>query len=183
MPSASTRPETVIIAALASRDRLIGRGHNLPWPPLRDDLKRFKWLTRGHALIVGRTTFESIIRQFGKPLPERRMVVLTSRGPVPDFPDVETFSSLPQAIRAARNESIVFIGGGARPYTEALLLADRLELTLVEGTFEGDTYFPPYAHLIGTRYEWVAEEPGDGCSFVTYRSRCNAHSDPPPSTP
>ncbi len=151
----------------------------MPWPPLRDDLKRFKWLTRGHALIVGRTTFESIIRQFGKPLPERRMVVLTSRGPLPDFPDIETFSSLSQATGATRNESIVFVGGGARPYAEALPLADRLELTLVEGAYEGDTYFPPYAHLIGTRYELVAEEPGDGFSFVTYRRRGSVQSDPP----
>ena len=162
-------PEIVIIAALAREDRLIGRGLALPWPPLREDLRRFKRLTSGHALIVGRTTFESIVHQFGRPLPKRRMMVLTSRGVLPGYPDVETFASLPAALHATRNARVVFIGGGAQLYAEALPLADRLELTLVEGRYKGDKYFPPYAHLIGPRYVLTDEKYSDGCAFVTYR--------------
>lgn len=163
------RPELVIIAAVCARDRLIGRGVGLPWPPIREDLQRFKRLTRGHALIVGRCTFESIIHQFGRPLPERRMVVLTSKGPLPDYPHIETYTSLKAALKRTRDESTVFIAGGTRPYREALPLAHRLELTLVEGTYRGDTYFPPYDHYIGTRYALAEKRQREGFAFLTYR--------------
>ena len=169
MTAAASRPEVVVIAALSKHNRVIGRGYDLPWPPIRPDLKRFKQLTKGHALVMGRTTFESIILQFGRLLPDRRMVVLTSRGALPDYPDVETFSTLPGALQALQNESLIFIGGGARPYAEALTLADRLELTLVEGTYEGDVYFPPYEHLIGSEFHLTAQERGPGYAFHTYQ--------------
>ncbi len=168
MAPAAAGSEIVIIAALAARDRLIGRGLGLPWPPLREDLRRFKRLTRGCPLVVGRRTFESIIAQFGSVLPGRRMLVLTSRGPLLDYPGIEVFRSLTHALDAVRKEPVVFIGGGTRPYREALGLADRLELTLVEGGYEGDTYFPPYEHLIGSQYTLTGEVPGDGYSFKTY---------------
>ena len=163
------RPQVVVIAAIATQNRLIGRQCGLPWPPIHEDLRRFKQLTLGHALIVGRSTFESIILQFGRPLPRRRMMVLTTRGSLPGHPDIETFPSLPAALHAAQGEKRVFVAGGTRPYREALELADRLELTLVEGAYEGDTYFPPYAQLIETRYELANKVTRSGYSFQTYQ--------------
>lgn len=161
-------PEIVIIAAVAEENRVIGDGLALPWH-LPADLRRFKRLTRGHALLMGRRTFESIVHQFGGPLPERRTVVLTrARGPLGDFPAVETAASISEALRRTAGEECLFIGGGAAVYEQFLEQADRLELTLVEGHYEGDTFFPEYEHLIGPVFEKTAEEPQDGFRFVTY---------------
>lgn len=160
-------PEIVLIAAVAEENRVIGKGMELPWH-LPEDLKRFKRLTQGHALLMGRRTFESIVHQFGGPLPERRLVVLTSEGALEDFPEIEAYASIPEALEATKDEDKLFIGGGAKVYEQFLPRADRLELTLVEGHYEGDTYFPEYEHLIGTAFEKTAEEPRDGFRFVTY---------------
>jgi len=72
--------EIVLIAAVAEANRVIGDGKELPWH-LPEDLARFKRLTRGHPLLMGRRTFQSIVHQFGGPLPERRHLVLTREGP------------------------------------------------------------------------------------------------------
>lgn len=161
-------PEIVLIAALTPHDRLIGKDNGLPWSPIRADLKRFSRLTRGHALVMGRRTFMSILHEFGRPLTGRRQAVLTSQGPLPDFPDIETFTSMSAALKALKNEDIIFIAGGTRPYEEGLQHADRLEITEVEGSYEGDTYFPRYEHLIGTRYYMDHKEESTGCTFCTY---------------
>lgn len=152
MPDApAPRPEVVVIAALAARDRLIGDGLDLPWhlPP---DLRRFKRLTTGHPLVMGRRTFEALVHQFGGPLPYRPNVVLSRRDTLALPDGVAHYRSLPDALEALAGAERVFIGGGAAVYAAALAgtppLAHRLELTLVEGEFSGDTYFPPYAHLL-----------------------------------
>lgn len=139
---------------------------DLPWH-IPEDLKRFKRLTTGHPLLMGRKTFESIVHQFGGPLPDRRLVVLTSRGALPDFPDVEAYPSIGAAMDALADEEIVFIGGGEAIYEQFLPKADRLELTLVEGDYEGDTYFPEYKPLVGDVFEITHDEPHDGFRFVT----------------
>jgi dihydrofolate reductase len=160
-------PEIVLIAAVAEANRVIGKGMDLPWH-LPDDLKRFKRLTTGHPLLMGRKTFESIVHQFGGPLPDRRLVVLTSKGHLPDYPDVEAYASIEAAMDALADEDVVFIGGGEAIYRQFLPHADRLELTLVEGDYKGDTHFPAYEHLIGDVFEPVDEDPRDGFRFVTY---------------
>lgn len=160
-------PEIVIIAAVAEKDRLIGDGLDLPWR-ISEDLKRFKRLTMGYPLVMGRRTFESLVHQFNGPLPGRRIVVLTSQGPFPDYPDIETYASVVSALDALADQERVFIGGGATVYKHFLPLADRMELTLVEGEYQGDTYFPPYEHLIGSDYEITAADARDGFRFVTY---------------
>ncbi len=161
------RPELVIIAAVAENDRLIGKGLDLPWR-LSEDLKRFKRLTMGHPLVMGRRTFESLVHQFNGPLPGRRLIVLTSQGPFADYPDVETYPSIEAALDAVADVDTVFIGGGAAVYEAFLPLADRMELTLVEGNYEGDTYFPPFEHLIGDAFAIADTDPRDGFRFVTY---------------
>jgi dihydrofolate reductase len=117
---------------------VIGRGNDLPWR-LPADLARFKALTMGHHLIVGRKTFEAI----GRPLPGRRMIVL-SRGE-PALPEgVGHARSLDDALESARGagDDEVFVGGGGQIYRLALPLADRLYLTHVEAEVDGDAHFP-----------------------------------------
>lgn len=166
----TTRPELVIIAALAEKNRVIGREGDLPWH-IPEDLKRFKRLTTGYPLLMGRKTFESIVKQFGGPLPERRHLVLTSQGELPEHPDIETFSSVDEAMEAVASENQVFIGGGQTIYEQFLRKADRMELTLIEGDYEGDAFFPAFDHLVGEVFEVDAVDPHDGFRFVTYRRK------------
>lgn len=159
--------EIVLIAAVAEKNRVIGQDMALPWH-IPDDLRRFKRLTMGHPLLMGRTTFESLVQQFGGPLPGRRNMVLTSQGALPDHPDIETYASIDEALAALPDAETVFIGGGEAVYEQFLPWADRMELTLVEGDYEGDTFFPPFEHLVGTDFEVAEVDERDGFRFVTY---------------
>ena len=114
---------------------MIGREGGLPWR-LPADLRRFRALTTGHAILMGRRTWESI----GRPLPERRNFVVTSR-PL-DAAGVRTFASLGDALRAAADDDEPFVIGGERLYAEALTRATRIHRTLVHARPEGDAFFP-----------------------------------------
>jgi len=162
-------PTLILIAALAEDSRVIGRDKDLPWH-LPEDLKRFKRLTSGHPLLMGRVTFESIVHQFGGPLPDRRHLILSRSGDVPsaDHPDVETYASIDAALDAVDDGATLFIGGGADVYEQFLPHADRLELTLVDGDYDGDTFFPEYEHLVGDVFEVTNVDARDGFRFVTY---------------
>lgn len=162
--------EIVLIAAVAEQNRVIGSGMELPWH-LPEDLKRFKRLTTGHPLLMGRRTFASILHQFGGPLPNRRNLVLTSRGLPEAYPEVETYPSVEAALAAVADEELLFIGGGAAVYAQFLPRADRLELTLVEGDYAGDVFFPSFEHLVGPVFEVAHEERRDGYRFVTFVRR------------
>ena len=163
-------PEIVLIAAVAEENRVIGKDKDLPWH-IPEDLQHFKRLTTGHALLMGRRTFESIVHQFGGPLPNRRMVVLTTQGSFEEYPGVETYASVDAALKALADEEVVFIGGGESIYEQFLPEADRLELTLIEGDYEGDTYFPPFEPLVGDVFEETAVDEREGFRFVTYERR------------
>ena len=147
-----------MIAAL-DRNRVIGRDGKLPWH-ISEDLKRFKRLTKGHVVLMGRKTYESL----GKPLPDRRNIVLSSRA----IPDVESYRSLAEALRALKDENTVFIIGGGEVFRQALPIVDGLHLTIVDGEHEGDTFFPEYEHLIGTTFVITGKEDHEGYSFVDY---------------
>jgi dihydrofolate reductase len=126
-----------IIAALA-RNRAIGRGNDMPWR-LPEDLKRFRRLTMGHAVIMGRKTFESI----GSALPGRSNIVITrSRDWNP--PGCVVVHSLDSGLARVGNPEDAFVIGGAQIYTLALPLAGRLYLTEIEREFEGDAFFPEF---------------------------------------
>jgi dihydrofolate reductase len=132
-------PEVILVAAL-DRTRVIGARGGIPWH-LPDDLRRFKALTTGHPVVMGRATFESI----GRPLPGRTNVVLT-RDPRWTADGVVTAADLPTALEvagAAPGGEVVFVIGGGAIYGEALAFAHRLELTHVDTEVEGDTWFPP----------------------------------------
>ena len=127
-----------IIAAVA-KDRAIGFQNKLIyWLP--NDLKRFKALTTGHTIIMGRNTFLSLPKGA---LPNRRNIVLSRT--VTDFPGCDVYPSLEEALAHCAKDEDVYIIGGASVYTQALSLADRLCLTEVDDTpKEADTFFPEY---------------------------------------
>jgi len=127
------RPTITLIAAM-SENRVIGAAGDLPWR-LPADLKHFKALTTGHAILMGRKTYESI----GKPLPNRRNLVLTGNPP-----GVETVRDIDEALRLVKDDDALFIIGGERVYRDTLPRADRLHLTLVHAHIEGDAHFPPF---------------------------------------
>jgi dihydrofolate reductase len=126
-----------IIAAMAE-NRVIGRENSLPWH-LPNDLKHFKRLTSGHAIIMGRKNYESI----GRPLPERTNIVVT-RTPHYPAPGCTVVHSIDDALIAAGNDPEVFIIGGAELYAQTLGRARRLYLTEIHAHVPGDTYFPAF---------------------------------------
>jgi dihydrofolate reductase len=154
-----------LIAALA-RNRTIGRDNAMPWR-LPEDLRRFKRLTLGHAVIMGRKTFESI----GSPLPGRDNIVITrSRDWSP--PGCAVVHSLDAALATAESRGEAFVIGGAQIYALAMPLAQRLCLTEIERDFDGDAFFPEYDLSAWRevsrerRFEGGAE--GFGYAFVEY---------------
>lgn len=163
-------PEIVIIAAIAEKNRVIGKDGKLPWH-ISEDLKRFKRLTTGHAVLMGRKTFESIVERLGKPLPERRNIVLTSTQSYPNFQEVEVFTSIDTALKALEKESKIFVIGGERVFKATLKMADRLELTFVEGDYEGDAFFPEYKEYIAERFQQFNKEIKEGYSFESYKRK------------
>lgn len=148
----------IIIAAL-TKDRVIGKDGQIPWH-IPEDLKRFKELTKGHAVLMGRKTYESL----GKPLPHRRNVVLTSG----EFRGVETYSSIEQVLQALKDEEKVFVIGGGQVFAQLLELADELHLTIVDQNVEGDSVFPEYGDLVKGSFRLVSSEEHRGYAFVHY---------------
>ncbi|KPJ67701.1 MAG: hypothetical protein AMJ43_03440 [Coxiella sp. DG_40] len=130
-----------IIAGMAD-DRLIGVDNRLPWH-LSADLRRFKAITMGKPIVMGRKTHESI----GKPLPGRRNIVISRDE---DFKSAgcEVYHSLQEAFEALKESEEVMIIGGAEIYKQTLPLANKMYLTFIHHHFEGDKYFP----------KWNAEE-------------------------
>ena len=131
-------PARISIVAALARNRAIGRGNAMPWH-LPEDLKRFKRLTMGHAVIMGRKTFESI----GSPLPGRNNIVIT-RSNSWSASGCAVAHTLEAALLAASNEEEAFVIGGAQVYALALPLALRLHMTEIERDFDGDTFFPEF---------------------------------------
>jgi dihydrofolate reductase len=109
-----------------------------------------------------------VLHQFGGPLPGRENVVLTRHPVRVDHAGIHVYPSLDDALDAFAGRDQISIGGGATIYEQTLPLADRLELTRVEGDYEGDTFFPPFEHLLGTEFELRHREPRDGFRFETW---------------
>lgn len=126
-----------VIAAVA-RNGVIGRNNQLPWQ-LPEDLKRFKALTMGHHIIMGRKTYESL----GRLLPGRTTVIV-SRNTGYVVPGALIASSLEDALGGCVGDEQPFMIGGAELYQQALPLANRLYLTRIEHDFEGDAWFPEF---------------------------------------
>lgn len=130
---------TVTLVAAMAENRVIGRDNGLPWH-LPADLRRFKRLTSGHPVIMGRKTFDSIGR---RPLPNRRNIVVT-RDPDLAAPGAETAPSLDEALARLGEDTEVFVLGGAEIFRLALPRADRMVLTIVHAEVAGTVLFPQW---------------------------------------
>lgn len=157
------------MAAIA-RGRVIGRDNTIPWR-IPEDARRFRELTTGHAVVMGRRTWESLPERF-RPLPDRRNVVVT-RDPAWTAEGAERAGSLDEALRLLDGAPQVFVIGGAEIYRAALPLADALLLTEVEADVEGDAFFPELdaSEFVETSRERHVSETGLAFSFVTRERR------------
>ena len=149
----------VIAIAIVARNGVLGDGEAQPFE-FAEDWARYKRVTLGHPMIMGRKTFDSI----GRPLPGRRTIVIT-RNPTWQHPGVETAHSFTDALSLAGPADEVFAAGGAQIYELALPFAQRLVITEVDAEPEGDTWFPSWA-----RADWVevSREAHDGWSRVVH---------------
>lgn len=160
------RPIISIICAL-SENRVIGNKNKIPWH-IKEDLIRFKQKTIGHTVIMGRTTFESVMGYYmrsGRPVPNRKHVIV-SRDPnyTTSHPDCYVVGSVDEALEKAKSieDEEVFISGGASIFTQLIDKVDRLYLTLVHTVAEGDTFFPPYDEFTKV----VGKQEGKNDSFT-----------------
>jgi dihydrofolate reductase len=160
-----TRPRVALIVAVA-RNGVIGDANRMPWR-LPEDLRRFRALTSGHTVIMGRKTWQSI----GKALPDRQNIVVTRQHDLV-APQTQIARSFEEALALATRPEPVFVIGGETLYREALPVAHRMHVTEIDRDFAGDTHFPPFA-----REEWIEiardAHPGSNAgefnfAFVTY---------------
>ena len=147
--------ELILIAAI-SENYVIGNNGRIPWK-IPEDMKRFKELTIGHAVIMGRKTYESI----GKPLPKRTNIVVTRSDLAHE--GIVVCHSIDEAIKQCTGQT--YIIGGQQIYEQTINLANKLEITKVHQQFPGDAFFP----LIDENaWKEIARTDQQGYSFVTY---------------
>ncbi len=157
-------PEIILIAAVA-RNRVIGKDNRLLWN-LPEDMAHFKALTAGHAVLMGRKTWESLPERF-RPLPGRRNIVI-SRQAAYAAPGADLADSLENGLQRASTADKLFIIGGEQIYRQALPLADRLEITEVDLAPDGDAWFP---EIPAVDWQITQKKEGAGCAFLTYTRR------------
>ncbi len=154
---------SLALIAAVSENGCIGKDGRLPWH-IAEDLARFKQLTVGKTVIMGRKTWESLPGQF-RPLPSRQNIVITRRMDYSFPAGVESYPSIQEALDAHQNEDIFIIGGG-EIYQQTIGLADTLYITRVHQEILGDTYFPA---LDPDEWHLTSQEDHQDFSFLTYR--------------
>ena len=159
------KSELTIIAA-ASTNNVIGFDNKLIWN-IPKDLKRFKELTQGHSVIMGRKTFESL----PSPLPNRRNIVVTrNKDYSPE--GIEVFSSIEDALDVCREDLQPFIIGGGEIYSQTINLVDKIELTRVYKDYQGDAFFPDIPldkfELANELVNYLDDDSSTKYSFLTY---------------
>lgn len=137
------------IIAAAAQNNALGKNNQLLWH-LPDDFKRFKQLTTGHFIIMGRKTFES----FPKPLPNRTHVIITRQVGY-QYEGCIVVGSLEEALQTVPKNEVVFVIGGGEIYNQSIIIADVIELTRVHAEFDADTFFP---EINLTNWELLHEE-------------------------
>ncbi len=162
----ASAPCIVLIAAVAANG-VIGVDNTLPWR-IADDLKRFKALTLGHPIIMGRKTWESL----GRALPGRHNIVITRN---PDYcaEGASVVTSLTAAIATCAHEETAFVIGGAEIYAQTLPLAQRMELTEIHAEVVGDAHFPEFSHVDWSELTREPHANPDGLTydFVSYQRK------------
>lgn len=152
---------TLAIIVAHDPNLVIGKDGDLPWR-YPEDLKYFKRTTMGHPMLMGRGVFESLNE---KPLPGRENIVLSRSR---NYDHVPTFSSIDTALSYLENEEIVFCIGGGEIYEQILPKTDKLFVTEIHLSYEGDTYFPEYRGEIGSTWRKIKREDKPDLSFVVY---------------
>lgn len=160
----------ITLIAAAAENNALGKNNEMIWH-LPDDFKRFKKLTSGHDIILGRKTYES----FDKPLPNRRHIIITRQENYADQVDSScciVVSSIEEAIAKTNSEEENFVIGGGEIYKIALPLADKIELTRVHDTFDADAYFPTFDseewHLVNEEYHKTDEKHKVDFTYQTF---------------
>ena len=153
-------PKISMIAAIASQNRALGKDNKLIYHIPRD-LKRFKELTSGHLVIMGRKTFESI----GHPLPNRTNIVISHDLSYAQE-GIIVVHSLEEALRLAPGDDEIFVIGGGQIYQEAISKANKLYLTIIEGSPDADTFFPEYSDFKKVVFEESHESDGLKYKFL-----------------
>ena len=155
----SIRMKLILIAAM-TKSRIIGKNNRIPWH-IPEEMQFFKESTMGHAVIMGRKTYDSI----AMPLPGRFNVVL-SRNKNLNINGCHIAHSLEEGIACCRNQEKTFIIGGRTLYEESLNLADTILLTILDNEYEGDTFFP---HIPEESYQLISEKRmGEKDTFTVY---------------
>lgn len=154
----------IILGPVAiAKNWVIGSSNDLPWH-LPEDLKRFKEITMGHTVLMGRKTFENIMNRLGKPLPGRKSVVI-SRNPDYEVPSgVLKFSSIDEALENLKGQDIYFIGG-SEIFKAGLPLAEKVYVTHLHKDYAGDVFFP---QVDFSKWKKISEEPHEEFTFAIY---------------
>ena len=155
----------MIITLVAAHDPnlVIGKEGGLPWR-YPEDLKFFKSITLGNTIVMGRGVFEELNEI---PLPGRKNIVLSRSR---TYDNVDTYSSIEQALEAIPDEEVFIIGGG-EIYKQTLPIADKLIITEIKKEYDGDTFFPDYRREIGERWVEESRDDHDDLSFVVYKEK------------
>ncbi|MCL5432555.1 MAG: dihydrofolate reductase [Patescibacteria group bacterium] len=159
MPTSSL----ISIIVILSKNRVIAKNGEIPWK-ISEDLKRFRRITKGHPVIMGRKTFESI----GKPLPGRTNVIITQNSKL-KIQNCIVVHSLEKAIEEAKRSSgsdEIFIIGGGQVFEQAIQLVDKLYLTIVDEEIDGDVFFPDYSDFKKIVFEQKRESQGYKYTFI-----------------
>lgn len=159
------------IIAAAAENNALGKDNDLLWH-LPDDFKRFKKLTSGHKIIMGRKTFES----FPKPLPNRTHIIITrDLNYTVDHIDCIVVHSMREALQLLKEDSLSYIIGGGEIYKLGLEYANQIELTRVHGSFKADTFFPDFDEskwqLINEEYHPKDERHNYDFTYLTYMKK------------
>jgi dihydrofolate reductase len=152
-----------LVAAVA-KNRVIGSHNALPWY-IKEDLKHFRLVTTGHTVLMGKNTYDSIVNRLGKPLPNRKNVVVSRQ---PEFKPIEgvfAYRSLEEALEACKNDGEVMVAGGGQIFSQLIDKADKLILTEVNKEVDGDVLFPEVDKNI---WKEISREDHDEFSFVEY---------------
>ncbi|QVK19553.1 dihydrofolate reductase [Mycoplasmatota bacterium] len=148
------------------KNQLIGKDNKMPWH-YPEDLKYFKEVTWGKKVVMGSNTYQSILDYLHKPLPNRHNIVITSKKD--KYPEIECYESIEHFLRQYhKSTEEIFIIGGKMIYEQFINLVDRLYITHIDKTFEGDTYFP---HFDKEDFKIINKKSREELSFIIYERK------------
>ncbi len=152
-----------LIAAIAP-DNVIGDNNNLPWY-YPEDLKRFRQITQGHTVLMGRKTYHSIIKHLGKPLPNRKSVVVTRQVSLSVPEEVTVLHNLQQALEMFGQDNL-FVLGGADIFRQVLPVVEKAYITHIHKKYAGDIHFP---EVDWSEWKKIESEQKEDLTFATYQ--------------